>query len=81
MNGGIEFCVYMTPCGYCSKFDKWCEKKKGKYNKSKIEFIGKNGYYICSCGAINKVGEKCVSCGEKINEEEFKNWKLNRGMF
>lgn len=27
MNGGIEFCVYMTPCGYCSKFDKWCEEK------------------------------------------------------
>lgn len=75
MNGGIEYCTYMTPCGYCSKFDKWC------YNKSKIEFIGKNGYYICSCGAVNKVGEKCIGCGKIIDEEEFKNWKLERGMF
>lgn len=33
MNGGIEFCVYMTPCGYCSKFDKWCENKCGKKDK------------------------------------------------
>lgn len=23
---GFEYCVYITPCGYCSKFDKWCEK-------------------------------------------------------
>ena len=38
MNGGIEFCVYMTPCGYCSKFDKRCEKRyksnRGKELKS-----------------------------------------------
>lgn len=81
MNGGLEFCVYITPCGYCSKFDKWCEKKKNKYNKSKIEFVGKDGYYICSCGAMNKIGQKCIGCGETIDEEEFKNWKLERGMF
>lgn len=31
MNNNLEFCVYITPCGYCSKFDKWCEKKyRGK---------------------------------------------------
>lgn len=50
MNGGLEFCVYMTPCGYCSKFDKWCEKKcKNKYkNKGKLSMsspeplMGKN---------------------------------------
>ena len=27
MNNGLEFCVYKTPCGYCSKFDKWCDKE------------------------------------------------------
>lgn len=54
MNSGLEFCIYITPCGYCSKFDKWCEKKKNKYNKSK---------------------------GETIDEEEFKNLKLNGRYF
>lgn len=27
---GYEKCIYVTPCGYCSKFDKWCEYNKGK---------------------------------------------------
>lgn len=37
MYGGIEFCVYMTPCGYCSKFDKWCSKKcREDKNKEKL---------------------------------------------
>lgn len=38
MNGGIEFCVYMTPCGYCSKFDKWCEKKCNNKRKTNFNF-------------------------------------------
>lgn len=33
MYGGFGFCTYITPCGYCSKFDKWCEKKCGKKDK------------------------------------------------
>lgn len=27
MNENSMYCVYMTPCKYCAKFDKWCEKK------------------------------------------------------
>lgn len=26
MNSNSMFCVYMTPCNYCAKFDKWCDK-------------------------------------------------------
>lgn len=40
MNDGIEFCVYMTPCGYCSKFDKWCSKKcREDKNKEKLSTL------------------------------------------
>ena len=27
---GKVFCVYQTPCGYCSKFDKECDQQKCK---------------------------------------------------
>lgn len=27
MNENSMYCVYMTPCKYCAKFDKWCDKK------------------------------------------------------
>lgn len=30
---GYEKCIYVTPCGYCSKFDKWCEYNKDKKRK------------------------------------------------
>lgn len=30
MKGNSMFCVYMTPCNYCAKFDKWCDKNCGK---------------------------------------------------
>ena len=43
MNGGIEFCVYMTPCGYCSKFDKWCSKKcREDKNKGNFQHQAQN---------------------------------------
>lgn len=27
MNENSMYCVYMTPCKYCAKFDKWCDKE------------------------------------------------------
>lgn len=27
MFGGLEYCTYCTPCGWCSKWDKKCDKK------------------------------------------------------
>lgn len=32
MIGSIN-CVYETPCGWCSKWDKKCDSKIGEYNK------------------------------------------------
>lgn len=33
MNGNSMYCVYMTPCNYCAKFDKWCDEKCKDKNK------------------------------------------------
>lgn len=30
---GTFNCVYETPCGWCSKWDKKCDKKAGTHNK------------------------------------------------
>lgn len=38
-NGNSMYCVYMTPCNYCSKFDKWCDKKCNKQIKEKLKEI------------------------------------------
>lgn len=38
-NGNSMHCVYMTPCNYCSKFDKWCDKKCNKQTKEKLKEI------------------------------------------
>lgn len=38
VNKNSTFCVYMTPCNYCSKFDKPCNEAcndKGKPKKQK----------------------------------------------
>lgn len=35
---GIENCVYKTPCGWCSKWDKECDKKIHKPNESINDF-------------------------------------------
>ena len=31
-----EGCPYVTPCGFCSKFDKICENKDKKHSKNKV---------------------------------------------
>ena len=39
VNKNTTFCVYMTPCNYCSKFDKPCNEAcddKGKLKKAEV---------------------------------------------
>ena len=31
-----EGCPYVTPCGFCYKFDKICENKDKKHSKNKV---------------------------------------------
>ena len=36
---GTENCVYETPCGWCSKWDKKCDQKKPEQKQEKINFV------------------------------------------
>ena len=43
VNKNSTFCVYMTPCNYCSKFDKPCNEAcddKGKLNDKMLNPAG-----------------------------------------
>lgn len=37
---GKVFCVYQTPCGYCSKFDKECDKRECKNKNTEASVRG-----------------------------------------
>ena len=37
---GRAFCVYQTPCGYCSKFDKECDQQKCKNKNTEAHARG-----------------------------------------
>lgn len=58
INENSIYCIYMTPCNYCAKFDKWCDKRcndrnaieKAK-NETKNEATGK---------ILNPAGEYAV---------------------
>ena len=36
---GTENCVYETPCGWCSKWDKKCDQKKPEQKQGKINLV------------------------------------------
>ena len=41
-------CVYKTPCGWCSKFDKKCDGKIGVFKPTKKWFTNEEINEICS---------------------------------
>lgn len=64
MMGTIN-CVYETPCGWCSKWDKKCDNKTSKEKPCFHTWIeAKNLSYIDETGKPHKV-YKCVKCGEE----------------
>lgn len=46
---GTENCVYETPCGWCSKWDKKCDQKKPEQKQGKI-----NSVYDTTTNKTNK---------------------------
>lgn len=54
MNENSIYCVYMTPCNYCSKFDKWCDKN---CNGNKTESVV---YKETTEKMLNHAGEYAV---------------------
>lgn len=72
MMGTID-CVYQTPCGWCSKWDKKCDRKIGN-TKSRCEHQWEQTIY--GGGEVNKYGArtytiwKCKLCGAEKEVED-----------
>lgn len=73
MNGGLEFCVYKTPCDYCSKFDKWCDKCKKKENKVEISPLDNNSDKL----TIENLQNTIEKCKNSLEYDKNFNIKLN----
>ena len=72
---GTVNCVYETPCGWCSKWDKKCDKIAGKTqpisNIDKFVYIAncEHEWEICT-GASSSAGQiyRCRKCGATKTE-------------
>lgn len=73
---GTFNCVYETPCGWCSKWDKECDRKINKPIESVKDFATITGVvkkceseldHEWECGAISTDGTHywCKKCGAK----------------
>lgn len=72
-------CVYKTPCGWCSKWDKECDNKLGEY-KPEVNNIPL--VYGKCFGCINYPSETnglCKSCNPKNNYVNFEGIKISKG--
>ena len=55
-------CVYITPCGWCAKWEKKCDKKSPCDHK--WEPTGRGGGQADNRGTSVYAQYKCVKCGE-----------------
>lgn len=68
-------CVYKTPCGWCSKFDKECDSKIGHFQGEPINI---SLVYKKCFNCINyqkKIEGLCKECNPKNNYAEFESKK------
>ena len=71
-------CVYKTPCGWCSKFDKECDRKIGHSQEKPIDIPL---IYARCFGCINYPSETnglCKKCNPRNGYAEFESIKENR---
>ena len=59
-------CTYSTPCGWCTKWDKKCDKKIGGYTTS-VETVRKNvesneGFLCLKCKHVDSISTACSDC-------------------
>ena len=72
MLGTLEYCTYQTPCGWCYKFDKKCDKKIGSVQydtvdcNHKWEPTNSGGAYVGLDG-VSRVytNYRCKYCGKE----------------
>lgn len=58
---GTFNCVYETPCGWCSKWDKKCDKKAGTHTKNECIHL----WELCTA-STSSAGRmyRCRNCGD-----------------
>jgi hypothetical protein len=71
-------CIYSTPCRWCTKWDKKCDKKIGgcptvsdKIQKKTV-FETPNTSPCSNCIENTKIFSLCAECGESPNYKLFK---------
>ena len=72
MMGTID-CVYETPCGWCSKFDKKCDRKIGNTGNGcehQWELTTRGGGSANENGVKTYSIWKCAFCGEERKVED-----------
>lgn len=71
-------CTYSTPCGWCAKWDKKCDKKIGGYPtvsdkvQKKTVFKTPNASPCSSCTENAKIFSLCAECGGAPDYKLFK---------
>lgn len=66
---GTFNCIYETPCGWCTKWDKKCDKKIPIDNSLLKDFV-KKGYIECdhqyewqNSTSLGNTTYRCIKCG------------------
>lgn len=65
---GTINCVYETPCGWCSKWDKKCDRKIGMGTGTKVSQIDTNPTETAK--TASSYPKKCRYCEEARMEEQ-----------
>jgi hypothetical protein len=58
---GTANCIYETPCGWCSKWDKKCDRKAFEEKPCNHAWIEEQDLYRDEIGKLHKV-YKCIKC-------------------
>lgn len=71
-------CVYETPCGWCTKWDKKCDKKIGGYPtvsdqvQKKVVFERSPAPACSDCIHFTSISSICSDCGAGNDYKHFK---------
>lgn len=73
---GTNACIYETPCGWCTKWDKECDKKIGLHKYEPVECAHewepttRGGGFADESGVRTWTIWKCKICGEEKEVED-----------
>ena len=66
-------CPYETPCGWCTKWDKKCDRKVGCEPKTRSIYSAP----CRDCDNYDKNSQECIKCGTANNFQNFRQKRKN----